>query len=234
MDREIWSRGYVATKGGPFLYPGLLWYQTTGDVRFGPMMVEPMVRMALEMGRAGVRIPYSLNYRIVNPRSAEARVTWREETPLPEALDGPVGYWTGYGWDDFAIEWVELTGDEEAAEMLLRAASAQEAGGWGRFRSYHNPERFGAFAYVVAGSKGALEDLKRRHWERLGTVLGPLPAEGRYRAEDFFRIGYTPSGRNAVLIDSAHPREIPYQLYALKAAQERGELDLGEWVDQNR
>jgi len=234
MDREIWTRGYVGTKGGPFLYPGLLWFQTTGDTRFGPLMVRPMVRMALEMGRAGIRMPYSPYYRIINPRSPQARVMWREETPLPDALGGPEGYWTGYGWDDFALEWVELTGDGQAAEMLLRAAAAQEADGWSGFRSYHNPERFEAFTYLVTGSATALQDLKQRHWQRLGAALPPLPESGGYRAADFFKIDYTPSGRNAVLIDSAHPREIPYQLYALGVAQKRGDLDLADWAKQNR
>jgi hypothetical protein len=231
MDREIWTKGYVGTKGGPFLYPALLWFGTTGDQRFGPMMVRPMIQMALEMARAGIRMPYNPSYRVVNPRSPNASVMWREETPLPDTLDGPEGYWTGYGWDDFAVEWVELTGDRDAAEMLLRGAAAQDGRGWKRFRSYHNPERFAAFAYVAAGSRAALDDLKRRHADLPGDPLPPAPKDGRYRLEHFLKVGYTPSGRNSVLIDSAHPREIPYQLHALKVAHQRGELDLDEWPD---
>ncbi|MFQ6048527.1 MAG: hypothetical protein ACE5K7_04110, partial [Phycisphaerae bacterium] len=234
MDRQIWTHGYVGTKGGPFLYPALLWYATTGDVRFGPLMVRPMIRMGLQMHRAGIRMPYNPYYRIVNPRSRHANVMWQEETPLPQALQGPEGYWSGYGWDDLAIEWVELTGDRQAAELLLRAAAAQELHGWQHLRSYHNPERFAAFAYLVAGSKPALQDLQRRHWHRLSLHLPALPPDGRYRAADFFKIGYTPSGRNAVLIDSAHPREIPSQLYALKVAAQRGQLDLDELARKSR
>jgi len=212
----------AALKKGAAHYPLLLAWQTTGDFRWA-RHIKPLIKYWSDRIDKGLGIVYA-----DDPRGWQGEGSLQPAAGSGRSLPELPGYFCGYGADDAVIEYMELTGDRDAAHLVLKLAYTILLAGR-HWNTYHAPERLLATAYAMTGDSRFVPLMRRCcYWfdPRREEKAVALERYGADRDVVSCFGGQTPFGKNALLIRAAYAREAPYLLWGILEAKRRGDWRL--------